>query len=80
MNTFVFAKINNERVFVGTFSSIETIYDEVESKLIELGHDDWIGAHPIYMMGTKSEPYRMLWAKKEPSQNKSGKVDDEVDY
>lgn len=80
MNTFVFAKINNERVFVGTFSSIETIYDEVESKLVGLGHADWIGTYPIYMMGTKGEPYRMLWTEKEPSQNKSEKADDEVDY
>ena len=64
MKIFVYAVVNNEKVFLGVFEDTETIYEDVEVKLENLGFESWVHKHPIYMMGAQKEPYRLLWEDK----------------
>ncbi|OJG39347.1 hypothetical protein RV02_GL002835 [Enterococcus gilvus] len=43
------------------FEDPETIYEDVEVKLSNLGFSQWAEKYPIYMMGAQKEPYRLLW-------------------
>ncbi|MEO1768311.1 hypothetical protein [Candidatus Enterococcus ferrettii] len=61
MKAFVYVVVKHEKVFIGLFESLETIYEDVESRLSELGHTDWADKYPIYMVGAQKEPYRLLW-------------------
>lgn len=64
MEIIAYAKDGGERVLIGTFDSIETIHDEVEIKLEDLGLGHWINSQslkrPIYIIfGT--EEYKLIW-------------------
>lgn len=57
----VYAKIENEKVLIGTFDSLENIYEEVEAKLDYLnlpGLKTKIGR--VYISAGFNE-YRMIW-------------------
>lgn len=62
----VYAKIENEKVLIGTFDSLENIYEEVEAKLDYLnlsGLKSKIGR--IYISAGFNE-YRMIWGQQSP--------------
>lgn len=61
MKAFVYAVVNHEKVFIGLFENLETIYEEVESRLADLGNPEWTEQYPFYMVGSQREPYRLLW-------------------
>ncbi|EOI57296.1 hypothetical protein [Enterococcus gilvus] len=61
MKMFVYVVVNHEKVFLGVFEDPETIYEDVEVKLSNLGFSQWAEKYPIYMMGAQKEPYRLLW-------------------
>lgn len=79
MKAIAYAKINNEKVMIGVFDSIETVYEDVESRLSEIGHPEWTEEYPVYLKGN-NEPYRLIWAEKQTSQNIPEKFKEEVDY
>lgn len=57
----VYAKINNEKVLIGTFESTENIYGEVEEKLDYLNLSHLMNQqHRVYVR-TKYDDYRMIW-------------------
>lgn len=64
MKMFVYVVVNHEKVFLGVFEDPETIYEDVETKLSNLGFSQWTETYPIYMMGAQKEPYRLLWEDK----------------
>lgn len=61
MKILVYAVVNNEKVFLGIFESPETIYEDVEAKLADLGFSKWTTTNPIYMVGNQQQLYRLLW-------------------
>ncbi|MGM0214923.1 hypothetical protein [Enterococcus sp. AZ109] len=61
MKAFVYIVVNHEKVFIGLFESLETIYEDVEARLTELGSPTWVDKYPVYMVGAQKEPYRLLW-------------------
>lgn len=64
MKVLVYAVVNQEKVFLGIFESTETIYEDVEAKLSELGFSEWTSTTPIYMLGSQHQTYRLLWEDK----------------
>lgn len=62
----VYAKVENEKVMIGTFDSLENIYEEVEAKLDYLnlsGLKTKLGR--VYISAGFNE-YRMIWGQQSP--------------
>lgn len=64
MRVIAYAKIEGERVLIGTFESLDGIHDEVALKLKALGLQHWITARTfkqkIYIVQGLSE-FRLIW-------------------
>jgi len=57
----VYAKINNEKVLIGTFESTENIYEEVEEKLDYLNLSYLMDQQNRIYVRTRFDDYRMIW-------------------
>ena len=57
----VYAKINNEKVLIGTFESTENIYEEVEEKLDYLNLSHLMDQQYRIYVRTRFDDYRMVW-------------------
>ncbi|AUJ86871.1 hypothetical protein [Enterococcus sp. CR-Ec1] len=62
---FVYGKINNEKVLIGTFESTENIYEEVEEKLDYLNLSHLMDQQNRIYVRTRFDDYRMIWGEKE---------------
>lgn len=59
----VYAKINNEKVLIGTFESTENIYEEVEEKLDYLNLSHLMDQQNRIYVRTRFDDYRMIWGR-----------------
>lgn len=57
----VYAKINNEKVLIGTFESTENIYEEVEEKLDYLNISHLMDQQYHIYVRTRFDDDRMIW-------------------
>lgn len=67
MNEFiVYAKVNNEKVLIGTFDSLENIYEEVEAKLDYLNLNELKTVRGKVYISAGFNEYRMIWGQQSP--------------
>lgn len=57
----VYAKIDNEKVLIGTFESTENIYEEVEGKLDYLNLSQLMDQPNRIYVRTRYDDFRMIW-------------------
>ncbi len=60
----VYAKIDNEKVLIGTFESTENIYEEVEGKLDYLNLSHLMDQPNRIYVRTRYDDFRMIWGEK----------------
>ena len=62
----VYAKVNNEKVLIGTFDSLENIYEEVEAKLDYLNLNELKSVRGKVYISARFNEYRMIWGQQSP--------------
>ncbi|HFE9852761.1 TPA: hypothetical protein ACGBG5_003273 [Enterococcus faecalis] len=67
MEIIAYVKDCGEKIFVGTFESLENIHDEVEIKLDDIGLSYMITVgqlkRPVYIVQGANE-YKLIWGSK----------------
>jgi hypothetical protein len=68
MEIIAYIKDCGEKIFIGTFESLDYIHEEIEMKIDELGLSHFINntqlRRPIYIVQGSSE-YKLIWGNRE---------------